>query len=266
MDKNSILKKYKKEEEKLIISKLLDKIQLAEKQNKIQYTSFLSPVQLALLKNVLNMLNINNYIIYGGVKNAQRNIIIIYPLKLKELFNKEKFDYNSICNCIRITNIGGELDHKMYLGGLIKLGIKREKIGDIIVHNLGADIIVNIEVSNFLITNLKQLTRFKNCNVEIIKNENAILKQQEFKELTIIISSLRLDNLIAELCKTSRSKAVDILKSERVFINYNNEQKSTKIIKENDIVSIRGVGKFIIVEIVQKTRSGRFVVKVNKYI
>ena len=39
------------------------------------------------------------------------------------------------------------------------------------------------------------------------------------QECKIIVSSLRVDNVISEICKTSRNKASENLLSERVFIN-----------------------------------------------
>ena len=45
------------------------------------------------------------------------------------------------------------------LSGIMKLGIKREKIGDILVRKNGADIVILNEVSHFLLTNLSELTR-----------------------------------------------------------------------------------------------------------
>lgn len=266
MEKNNILQKYKKEEDRLLISKLFDKIQAVEKQNKIQYTDFLSPVELTILEKILNSINYKKFIVYGGNNNSQRKTIILYPIKLENIFLENKFDYNTICNCIRITNIDESLEHKVILGGLIKLGVKREKIGDIIIHDNGADIIVSKEITKFLVSNLNQLTRFKNTNIEVIDIAETAIKEQEFKDMKIIVSSLRLDNIVAELAKTSRSKATEILNQERVFINYESEVKNTKLIKETDIITIRGKGKFIIEEIVGNTRSGRFVINVKKYI
>lgn len=266
MEKNEILNKYKKIEEKLLISKLFDKIKLVEKQNKIQYTDFLTLVEINLLKKVLEMINYKNYIIYGGIEEAQRNIIIIFPKKLENIVEQSKFDYNTILNCIRITNNSESLEHKFILGGLIKLGLKREKIGDIIVYENGADIIVCNEISKFLLSNLQQLTRFKKCNIEIVNLNEIVRKKQEYKEIKIIVSSLRLDNIVSELAKTSRSKADEILKQERVLVNYEEVSKSTKIIKENDIITIRGIGKFIVNKIVGNTRSGRFIIIMNKYV
>lgn len=266
MEKSEILSKYRREEDKLLISKLFDKISIAEKQNKIQYTDFLSPIELQVLKNVLNYAKYNNYCVCGGIENSERNIIIIYPDKLEDLFKLNEFDFNTVFNTVRIENIQEKMEHKRYLGGLVKLGVKREKIGDIIVSENGADIIVLKEISNFLITHLQELTRFKNSKISIVNINHTMEKKQEFEEYKIIVSSLRLDNIIAELARTSRNKAVDIIEQERVFVNYENEMKNTKQIKENDIITIRGIGKFIASEIAGNTRSGRYVIIIKKYI
>lgn len=266
MDKVNILKKYKKEEERLLVSKLFDKIEATEKQNKIHVTDFLSPIELNLLVEVLNAIKCKNYVIYGGIKNAQRNLIVIFPDKLESIFSENKFDYNSICNCIRITNNTEDNSHKMYLGGLIKLGVKREKIGDIIVFNNGADVIVSKEITKFLMNNLHELTRFKKSYFDVIDINQVTEKEQEYKDLKFIVSSLRLDNIVSELAKTSRNKAADILKQERVFINYKNETKGTKMVHCEDIISIRGFGKFIINEISGNTKNGKIIVLVKKFI
>lgn len=266
MDKDKILEKYKKEEDRLLISKLLDKIQLCEKQNKIQCTDFLSPIEVNLAKKILNLLGVKNYILWGGNIESQRNSVVIYPSKLENIFNDNKFNFNTIFNCIRVTNVNEKLEHKLYLGGLIKLGVKREKIGDIIVFDNGADIIVNNDITKFLLSNMQQLTRFKNSNIEVVDVLEITNKQQEFKELKIIVSSLRLDNIISELANTSRNKSLEILKQERVLVNYEREIKNTKLIKKDDLITIRGIGKFIISDIVGNTRSGRFIINVKKYI
>lgn len=265
MEKYEILDKYKREEDKLLIAKLFDKISAVQKQNKIQYTDFLSPIELQILKKVLNMLSYKKYVIYGVLENAQRNIIVLYPDKLEDVFENNQFDFNSICNTIRVSNLTEKLEHKMYLGGIIKLGVKREKIGDIVVDENCTDIIVLKDISNFLISHMQELTRFKNASLNIVNVNETIKVEQKFSEFKIIVSSVRLDNIVSELAKTSRNKASEIIEDERVFINYENETKNTKVVKQADIITIRGIGKFIIDEIVGNTRSGRYVIIVKKY-
>lgn len=266
MDKNKILEKYKNEDDKLLISKFLDKIVMCEKQNKIQCTDFLTPVELKILEKIINSISFKNYKIYGGCNNAQRNIIILYPDKLADIMQNNGFDFNSVCNCIRIENNKEEYEHKIYLGGILKLGVKREKVGDIVVYGNCADIVVSKDITKFLLTNLKELVRFKNSQISVIDITEIKEIEQEFKDLKIIVSSLRLDNIVSELAKTSRNGASEILKQDRVFINYEVENKNTKLIKENDIITIRKIGKFIISSIEGNTRSGKVIINVKKFV
>ena len=89
--------------------------------------------------------------------------------------------------------------------------------------------------------------------------------EKKFIDIKIVASSLRLDNIIADLAKTSRSKAIDILEQERVWVNYEVESKATKLIKEKDIITIRGKGKFIVDEIAGSTKKGNYVIWLKKF-
>ena len=267
MQKREILEKYKKEEERILVAKLLDKIELCEKRNKMEYTDFLDKYKESMLKKVLNLVK-TDYICFGGYEEAERKLLIVYPEKLNQLFEENKFNFNTIISVIRINPLKEEiknLNHRAYLGGLIKLGINREKIGDIIVHENGADIIILKEIEKFLYTNLCTLKRFKNSKIEVVKLENIINKKQEMQECKIIVSSLRVDNVISEICKTSRNKASENLLSERVFINGECIKKNTKLIKENDKITIRGKGRFIIKQILEENKKGKIPVIINFY-
>lgn len=259
MDKKEILDRYKKVEEKLLISKFFDKIDLSVKTNKIETTDFLNELEQNIIKKVINIANIDNCVLFGGFDEADRKIAIIYPEKMRKIFEDNNFKYDTIFSVFRIKISEKEIktfNHSVYLGGIIKLGIKREKIGDIIVCSDGADVIVKKETEKFLYANLKTLTRFKEADVETILLSDLESYEKRFEEIKLITSSLRLDNIVSELAKTSRNKANEILEQERVLVNYEQESKSTKLIKEKDIVTIRGKGKFIINEVVRKYKKG----------
>ena len=92
MDKQLILNKYSKPEDKLLISKMLDKIELSKTKKRIEYTDFLDVYQKHLLEKILKQEHVENHIISGGTEDAERNIIVFYPEKLKEvvIFNYKK--------------------------------------------------------------------------------------------------------------------------------------------------------------------------------
>ena len=88
--------------DKLLYSKLEDKIKLSKSKNKI---------------------------LYGGFKNSERKICIVYPEKFTE--NMIEKNYKNIFSVIRITLPNENKDkytHKDYLGGIMKLGIDRSRI------------------------------------------------------------------------------------------------------------------------------------------
>lgn len=263
----NILNEYKKQEDKIVLSQILDQIEQTRKDQKISYTDFLDMYQIALVKKFLSKNNIKNYILYGGYEEAERHIAIFYP----ETYTEEMVqkNYDKMLRIIRITlkkEEYGKYTHRNYLGGIVKLGMKREKIGDILVAKDGADIIVKAETADILSKELTTLTRFQNS--EIIVKEIKEIKKPEIKleEIDIIVPSLRLDNIVSDLAKTSRSKAVQILEQERVFVNGQNEIKPSKNIKIGDIITIRGKGRFIVKQMKGTTRSGRTVLLIEKYV
>lgn len=267
MDKQKILSDYKKQEDKILLAQILDKIEFSSQREKIEYTDFLDMYQVALVKSFMKKIDFENFLLYGGFEEAERRVLIIYPEKYN--MNMIEKNYSKIIKVIRI-NLSDEekakYSHRNYLGGIIKLGMRREKVGDILVCDDGADILVKTEIAETLKQELGSLTRFENSTIEVIElNE---LREQEIKveELSIIVPSLRLDNFVSDLAKTSRSKAVQILDSERVFINGQNETKASKQVKLGDVITIRGKGRFIVKEFSGTTRSGRTVVKIEKYV
>lgn len=122
------------------------------------------------------------------------------------------------------------------------------------------------DFTEILKNELPSLTRFENSKISIQEITDIRKKEIKIEEISIIVPSLRLDNIVSDLAKTSRSKAAQIINQERVFVNGQNETKLSKQLKLNDVITIRGKGRFIIKEFTGTTRSGRTVIKIEKYI
>ena len=267
MNKQELLNEYKNQDDKMLLAKVLDKLEFSKARNKIENTDFLNLYEQDLVDKFLKKLKFKNYYFFGGTSEAERKVLIIYPEKLTEEMARKNHD--KIMSVIKIkvpVELNNEYDHRRYLGAIIKLGIEREKIGDISVRSTSAEIVVKNEVKEFLIQNLGSLTRFSSAEITA-ENINDLQKIETQKiEITEIVASLRLDNIVASLARTSRNKAVDILEQERVFLNFKNETKPSKQVKVGDIITIRGKGRFEFKEISGNTRKGRFVIKIDKYV
>lgn len=266
MNKKEIIE-GKTKEEQILISKMLDKMEEAKQKNKLTNTDFLDEYKMTICIEILKKIKFDKYILYGGYEEAERKIIIFYPKKFKFIIEEGKYT-NKMC-AIRIilpNELYNNYTHKNYLGMLMKLGIVREKIGDILVREDGADIIILPEISKYLITNLQGLTRLKKSKIQEIEINEIKKVETKTKEYNIIVSALRLDNVIAELAKVSRTQSKELIEKERIFINFKNEIKSTKLVNEGDLITIRGKGRFKISEIIGNTQKGKYVLKIEKYV
>ena len=77
---------------------------------------------------------------------------------------------------------------------------------------------------------------------------------------------MRLDCIVGELARCSRNDANKYLEEERVFVNFKEEMRASKIVNEGDYITIRGKGRFTVKGIDGTTRSGRTVLKIEKYV
>ncbi len=255
--------KFERTNDNILISKILDKEKFCESKNKITFSDFLNQQEKKLiLKNV----KLKNCFFYGGVENADREILFFYPEKINEEIARKSL--GSIITAIRITlpneNIG-IFEHRNYLSALMKIGITREKIGDIIVDEKGADIIVFKTNCQFIMQSLGELTRFKKAKIEEINLCTLKEKIDKFEIKNIIVSSMRIDNIVSELTNCSRNKAVEYIENERVYVNYELVIKNSKVIEIDDIVTVRGKGKFIIDKFERNTKNGKNVLIARKY-
>lgn len=264
MDKVNELSKEQKSEEKILIAKAMDKYKFVEARNRFQNTDFLNLAEQMTLDKIIEMRRINNYIYWGGYEDAERKMLVFLPddfeVDLKNVYDQ--------CMCILRIDLPkeqyGEYEHKTYLGALMKLGLKREKIGDIIVRHDGADIIISREIEKFLKMNISDLTRFHKANIEIVPIDELKYVEPKKEIVKINVSSMRLDCLVAELARCSRNKAMEYIEQERVFVNFKEEIVGARQVQEGSYITIRGKGRFKILKIVGNTRKGRISVEIEK--
>ena len=269
MNKQEILAKIANDDDKVLVSRMFDKIQFVLKRNSVEYTEFLDMRQRQLLEKILKEIKYTCYVAFGGYQTAERTVIIFYPSKLEAVFENKDFDYNSVIEVLRIklpNELKGMYTHRNYLGAIIKTGIKREKIGDIITKFEGADIIVLKDTIKYVLEGLKQLTRFNKAQFEILQLSNLEIEEPKMEKINIIIPSMRTDSIVSEIIRTSRAKATNVIKEEKVFINHELVVKGSKEVKSGDIITIRGKGRFKIGETLNNTKKGNLVIEIEKYI
>ncbi len=112
MDRDAILNRYQNEEERLFVSKILDKINQTKTRNQITNTDFLSMYEQKLSRKILESQKEENYIFYLPEENLEKAMLIIYPDKCEDIFINNRFDYSKLVSLIRIT-LPNELKENM---------------------------------------------------------------------------------------------------------------------------------------------------------
>ena len=208
------------------------------------------------------MLRWVEYCFDGGFEEAERKAIIF-----DGSFNLDKEWENPIkfLNIKLKTDVN--LSHRDYLGSIVGLGIKREKIGDIIVKENSASVIVLKDVAEYILYNLLKIGRIS-ADVEYGSPEDVInsTELKKFKEIKCTVPSLRLDCILSLGFVISRSNSGPLFCENRVFLNWEPESKLSAQVKEGDVISIKGKGRIVLSEVGNITRKGRIAVVIKKLI
>lgn len=202
------------------------------------------------LKIVTGKLKKNEYNVYYPYKDSEK--VMLYTGKVPKV---------KLFKIYTVENIR----HQDILGSLFALNIDSSYFGDIVLYNDYYYVFVSEDLALYIKDNLKMIG---NKKVSLEEVDLSVLDNYErnYEEKEIIVSSLRIDNIISGIINTSRKVALDKIKNKEVIVNYGVMNKNSYIIKESDIFSIRRYGKYKFVGIVKSTKKNNFIVRYLKYI
>lgn len=167
---------------------------------------------------------------------------------------------------IKINSRFREYGHKDFLGSLTGLNIKRELMGDLIFDKGTAYVPVSDKISDYILTELKQIGRDK-CNVEEVDIKNReIIPEYKYDDKFITVPSKRLDSIVAAITLLSRNKVIEPIEKGKVLVDYYEEKDKSKIIETGSLITIRGYGKYKLFLEHGETKKGKERLLIKKYI
>lgn len=263
-------------EEELLISRIEELSLKCSKNDYLTHTDYLSLPEISLFlsylekknrSSYLSSINGVNFFMYGGQNENERRIIYFLPTYLsKEDFIEYKDEYSDI-SILHIypksEKFSDNLTHRDALGAIMNMGIKRSKIGDIFLKSNDIFVFCLKEIESVI---LEELIKIKHTFVQVEKVKGTDLDLSfNFEEKNINISSNRVDSIISEVFNISRNQGQELISNQLVFINNRVINSNSIELKNNEIVSVRGYGKFIFQEDIKNTRKGRLVCRVKIY-
>ena len=284
-------------EDKLILAQAEDRIEQCRAYDMLTHTGFLDARQQSLARRAFGVRQGEVQLLYyGGYEDADRVILTALPYYMSEIGeeslypNAAKTDSGSagsedaslsvaaaapvreLLTVIRATapkgshasKSGRALSHSDYLGALMGLGIKRTVVGDILVREDGADIIVLTEIADFIMQTFASAGR-SHLSLERLPIEALIIPAHETHEIHDPVASLRLDALLAAAFRLPRGKAADAIRQGLVFVDHLEATKTDLPVEEGAELVIRHKGKAILSEVGGRSRKDRINVTFTRY-
>lgn len=253
------------QEEQYLRKHLIDLSRRAENKNIVTYSNFLNLNEISILCQTAKELY-GSYALFGGYEHAERKMAAFlpnchYPAQSESLDNEAIFSAPARypISAIRLIPLHQKfaemLTHRDILGSIMELGIKREMLGDIVVKDTNAVVLCTDSICDYLIDNCHQV-RHTMIRCEKISISD-FTYEPSFVEKDGIIASFRLDTIIADVCKLTRSHAQKIISEGNAFINSQKILNNDHICRNGDILSVRHYGKYIIETSDKTTRKGK---------
>ena len=207
---------------------------------------------------------------FGGYGDAERKKCYFLPEFMEgmdDITKLSEYGYSSEVAALQIKGSGFEsLSHRAIMGSILGLGVQRDAIGDIIlISNSSAVFFCDEKLCEFFLSDLKKIGR-DTVKVECISIDSISLPERRFLQISDTVASARLDCIVAALCSLSRERAKERIEQSLVELNYEIEERPDKEVSAPAILSIRGVGKFRVLSVSDKTKKGRYRLLAEKYL
>ncbi|MGN0298586.1 MAG: RNA-binding protein [Lachnospiraceae bacterium] len=247
-------------EEQILCRHLLELAENCYNWSAPVFSNFLSLNEQSLFESMKEQLPPIQVKMEGGHELAERKMIVFLP-------TGTAYEVAAPVAFLKIAPVNAKfadsLTHRDFLGAVLNLGMEREKIGDILVEENEAVLICHEEMANFIVEHLEKI-KHTNVTCRVISREE-FHYTPKVKEIRGTVASLRLDAILSLAFGHSRNKMSDYIKGEKVYINGKLKTSNSVMLKEGDVVSVRGVGKFAFQEIGNTTKKDRIFITIHVY-
>ena len=261
-------------EDKILIDKIEDKARLCSENSMITNSDFLDMHERSVAAGIRLQYPDVKMIFYGVFEDAERTVAVFLPEyieaencdELRAYFSGNPDDNPLAVIRLEKDKFSPSLSHRDYLGALMGLGIRRETTGDIAVDENGCKMVVLSKIAPFIAENMGKAGRgtlkAEIVPVPAVENSEKPLGVPD----SFTVSSMRLDSVVKNAFKVSRSDAVSAIESGVVFINDTECEKPDKKVSAGDKIVFRRKGRIIVNDCSSVSKKGRIIVEITKFI
>lgn len=251
MDKETVLLK----------KHLLDLANQSYQNNMYTFTGFLSLHEQQLIEEIRKEIGSICVTLYGGNTECER--VMARFGNPEELGYEEEFPICCVSVKPLIEKFADALTHRDFLGAVMNLGIERSTIGDIFVQGKSAFIYCHKKMADYLIDELDKV-KHTSVRCRIVEDVEELPKSEPVPQ-EVLVSSCRVDGVIAKVYNISRTGSLELFRTGRVFVNGKLMENNSYMLKEGDSITARGFGKFTYVKDVHVTKKDKVRILIEKY-
>ncbi len=247
-------------QEEILLARLCDFAEDCDRQAAAKFIGFLDEHQRALAEEALREIRFFDYRFDGGYPDAGRAFLCMYP----SWFSEEERTESPVRCCHFSFRTCDVLTHRDFLGSLMALGIKRETVGDILVREGQAVVFTTENVARMIVNDVRKIGR---VGVKIsVGSCDLSAFEQQFEDFSGTVSSLRLDCVLSFLTGLSREKSLALIRAKNVSIHHMEATEGSCPLHEKDLLSVRGYGRFLLDQVGDLTKKGKWRITVKKYL
>lgn len=202
------------------------------------------------------------YALWGGAPSCERQMLRFGTASLCGY--EEEFPIRCICIKPAAPKFADRLTHRDFLGALMNLGIERRLLGDIFIKDNTGYLYCADTIADFLMQNLAQV-KHTHVICSLYDAADGLACAPDMLEKTIHISSERIDGILAKLYGMPRGGAIEQIQAKKAFINGRLCEHNSAQLKEGDVVTLRGYGKFCYGGILSVSKKGKLCAVVKQY-
>ncbi len=259
-DRKDIISSFGDELERGMAARVLDLMDNATRTGEPALTGFLDPSQQEVARLVVQQDPSLTFMLAGGYRGAERRRLVVMP----RFYLPELVDMQVTAIEARGDFRFQEASHRDFLGSLLGTGVKRDKVGDILVMNDGCQAILATEVRDFLIANWTSVQRVSFTPREI-DLEELVVPLERVKEIRATVASLRLDAIASAGYGNSRTVMAREIRAGKVKVNWLTVDEPDHEVGAGAMLSVRGRGRVEVVEVAGQTKKGRISVVLKRY-
>ena len=251
-------------EEELLYKRFLELGGKSDDGGYFIFTDFLGLAEQSIFSHAKLKLGRIRYSVFGGAEGTER--VMVRFGDTEALGYEEPFPISIVKIEPKAQKFADRLTHRDFLGAILNLGIERKLLGDIIISDNVGYLFAKEDIAPFIASELSVIKHTSVISRVISEEELPAGSLFKTERLRVQLAGERLDAVISKVFSISRDESLRLFGQGLVFVGGRQIENNSYAPKQDDVVSVRGHGKFIYRGVCGLSKKGKLNVDIDLYV